>query len=157
MEALDGFLAPIRVDLAGKLADGKPPTIELRPLSPLEWASLGRGFPISSAKPSEDDLADTEEIESRYGYVRNVVAKAIIRLRVVSPKDEDGVPVLREEWLSVRCVIPPKDPDRSRGEFSIDQFDRRDNVTRCWNALLRDLDEGGPLAEANTFLEGGSS
>ena len=138
------LLGPIVVELNARMVDGKPLSVQLRPLSALEWAAEGRSMPASLGERSQAGRMTPVEEEEAFAFMRGIVARAITHIRGVQKNDDD---TFESVWIPCRVVEEPN-PAGSGMQISVQQFNRSDNFTRCWNALIKDLDTGTAELEA---------
>lgn len=134
------MLAPLCVQLAGKMQDGQNLAVLVNPMPPLQWAAEGRSIPVAltdSTSPAGTVTPDDEALAGQ--FMRRIVMQSISHIRALRREDEDGP--LIEFWLPIKLVETPVD-GREPSEIAISRFDRGTHVTRVWNALIADLQAG---------------
>ena len=154
-DLLQRYDEDIVVELRHKMSDGKPFAVKLRQPRGILWLGLAGGIPVPTG-----DTDDHERVEERKRIewmqrIRRVVARSIFAMR---DPVQNGSGKWEDNWIEVNvlCDRQPKE-DAEKREIHIESIDRADNVTRCFNALMLDLAEGGDLVgtEAEGFPDPG--
>lgn len=128
------------VELVGSLPDGRPPRVQLRQPTPLEWEAFYGGFPIEGIAGE----AQPENEQMRRTRWRRLVQAAFWALEVPDEASPTG-----RRWQRARLV----DGDSAANEWDIpmELFDRQEqsadnrNLDRCATALRYDLKHGAPF------------
>lgn len=138
---------PVEVELRGECADGKPPRLQMRQLTNMQWVTQTNGLPlvmraVAGGDGVPDDIgAKIQNVVEAHEYKRRVLAYAITAYEIAV--DDPAVPGgYVREWTPVRFTAGTP----GEGETSIDDFDRRDNFERAFAALQNDWNNGGPAA-----------
>lgn len=137
---------PIEVRLKARMQDGEPIAVLVQPLTPLEWAAEGRSIPAALTQASNQaGLMTPDDVEESAKFIRRIVARAVTHISAIR-KDDDGS--LSRFWEPLRLVVEEPEEGASPQQVAMRKFDRGDNVTRCWNAIMSDLDSGSADLEA---------
>ena len=136
------LLEPIKVTLNRTMMDGQPLAVLMNPLTPLQWAAEGRSIPASlSDSAAQPGLMTPDQQEEAAKFMRRIVARAVSHIRGLERPEDDPDGRLRECWIPIKLVESPN-PEAETLEISIERFDRSTHITRCWNALMGDLETG---------------
>lgn len=149
-EFIDSYTTPIVVELRRKGSDGRNFAVRMHQPPGMLWQGFAGGLPTGQTEMNPEAKKEQTDEIPRDPYqirMRRLVAAAIFELRTPSPNG-------KENWEAIRFVEGREpDPKADPPEISMDVLDYVDNVTKCFNALVMDVSEGGELAatEAEGF------
>jgi len=137
----------IVVELEPLLDDGRPWAVKLRQVRPIVYIAVGESLPVPGDGRGPRRLGKGE-LTNKYESMRFVVARAICAVREAL-EEEDGS--WSERWTPVEVVCDRPAEASTNGaarELHIDEIDlpRTENVTRCWNAIFADAQQGEKMA-----------
>lgn len=136
----DGHVGPCDcLAFVGALPDGTPKGLKLRQLTPLEWIKIGQGRGVPVAIGEGPDEVDKQQAVQQYGWLRAIVQHAVLAVRIW----DDGQ--ARATWQPVKVKASDEPVDNENWELSIDQLDRAGLVAALAQAVIRDVNSGGPF------------